>query len=160
MSMYGAVFSNGVWTHFPLSMSMTNGATPDGRLETGFAVDIMTNPQRSRAFLLQKGDSTPVLFDYDYNRSGNVSSTSAWDMNPLGAIVGNYKIGASPQHGFLLKNGAFTSIEYHGVGLVGPTVTAALGVNVHGDIVGWYTDPATGTNQHGFIAKRGKPGQR
>jgi hypothetical protein len=157
MSMFGAVFSGGVWTAFPLSMSMTNGGNPNSRMLTGFAVDMMMSPARSRAFLLREGDPTPILFDYDYNRSGNVSATSAWDMNPLGAIVGNYRIGTGPQHGFLLENGVFTSIEYQRPGLVGPTVTGAIGINVHGEIVGWYTDPATGLNQHGFLATRKKP---
>lgn len=157
MSMYGAVLSGGVWTGFPLPMSMTNGATPDLRLETGFAVDMMVTPPRSRAFLRRSGDPSPVLFDYDYNKSGNVSSTSAWDMNPLGVIVGNYRIGSGPQHGFLLENGAFTSIAYQAAGLVGPTVTGAIGINVHRDIVGWYTDPTTNFNQRGFLAVPNKP---
>jgi len=160
MSMYGAVFSGGVWASFPLSMSMTNGGTPDSRLLTGFVVDMMMSPARSRAFLLRRGDPNPLLFDYDHNRSGNVSATSAWDMNPLGAIVGNYRIGTGPGHGFLFENGVFTSIEYQGSGLVGPTVTSAIGINVHGDIVGWYTDPATGLNQRGFLARRNNPGHR
>jgi hypothetical protein len=157
MSMYGAVLSRGVWTAFPLPMSMTNGATPDLSVETGFAVDMMVTPPRSRAFLRRNGDPNPVLFDYNYNRSGNVSATSAWDMNPLGAIVGNYRIGTDPPHGFLLKNGTFSSIEYQAAGLVGPTVTSALGINVHGDIVGWYTDPTTNFNQRGFLATPNKP---
>jgi hypothetical protein len=135
-------------------MSMTNGGTPDSRLLTGFAFDMTMSPARSRAFLLRRGDPNPILFDYDHNRSGNVSATSAWDMNPLGAIVGNYRIGTGPGHGFLFENGVFTSIEYQGAGLVGPTVTGAIGINVHGDLVGWYTDPATGLNQRGFLARR------
>ena len=157
MSMYGAVFNEGVWTAFPLPMSMTNGATPDLSLETGFVVDMMVTPSRSRAFLRRNGDPNPVLFDYDYNKSGNVTSTSAWDMNPQGAIVGNYRIGAGPQHGFVLEDGAFTSIEYQAAELVGPTVTGTIGINVHGDIVGWYTDPTTNFNQRGFLAIRNKP---
>jgi hypothetical protein len=160
MSMYGAVFSGGVWTAFPLPMSMTNGGSPDLSVETGFTVDMMVTPPRTRAFLRRNGDPTPVLFDYDYNKSGNVSSTSAWDMNPLGAIVGNYRIATGPQHGFLLENGTFTSIEYQAAGLVGPTVTSAIGINVHGDIVGWYTDPMTNFNPRGFLATRKKPGTK
>lgn len=151
-SMYGAVVSRGVWTAFPLGMSMTNGATPDLGLQTGFAYDMTVN--RTRAFLLQKGNPTPVLFDYDYNKSNNVSFTTAWDMNPSGAIVGIYQIGTDPRHGFLLENGVFTSIEFDGPGLVGPTHTTAIGINPRGDIVGSYTDPSTNGNAFGFLATR------
>ena len=109
---------------------------------------------------MQRNGVDPILFDFDNNRSGRVSATSAWDMNPLGAIVGNYRIGSDPPHGFLLENGVFTSIEYQAAGLVGPTVTSAIGINVHGEIVGWYTDPSTNFNPHGFLASTKNPERR
>lgn len=43
----------------------------------------------------------------------------------------------------VFQNGVFTSIEFEGSGLVGPTVTNAYGINPRGDIVGSYTDPTT-----------------
>jgi hypothetical protein len=139
MSMYGAVFSRGVWSSLPVAMSMTNGATPDLRLQAGHLYDMAATPPRWRAFLRQDG----VVMPFDVP---GATLTQAWDMNPLGAVVGNYTDG-SGGHGFLLESGKFSSINIEGA-----SATAARGINPRGDIVGWYRD-ANG-RQHGFLRTR------
>ena len=53
----------------------------------------------------------------------------------LGRIVGGYFDTSEVPHGFLLRNGAFTSIDVPGA--VG---TRAFGINLVGQIVGGWTD--------------------
>jgi len=58
--------------------------------------------------------------------------TYARDMNPAAQIVGEYwKWAADTQRGFLLSDGVFTDLE------VGE-YSGARGINIQGDIVGWY----------------------
>jgi hypothetical protein len=143
-SMHGVVFSRGQWTGLPIGFSMTNGATPDLMHKTGLVFDSTAVPPRVRAFLLQNGTFAP--FDFP-----GAASTQAWDMNPVGAIVGSYS-NSSGGHGFLLENGTFTSIDFSGVG---PHITtAARGINPRGDIVGWYRDATNNGQQQGFLATR------
>jgi hypothetical protein len=139
MSMYGAVFSRGVWSSLPVAMSMTNGAMPDLRLQVGHMYDMTVTPPRWRGFLRQ--DGAVMAFDFP-----GATLTQAWDMSPQGAVVGNYTDGRGG-HGFLLENGQFSSIEVEGA-----SATAARGISPRGDIVGWYRD-ANG-RQHGFFRTR------
>ena len=60
--------------------------------------------------------------------------TNAQGINPAGAIVGTYKDAANAQHGFLLENGQFTSIDFPGA-----VMTVAKGISPGGVIVGDYT---------------------
>jgi uncharacterized membrane protein len=55
-----------------------------------------------------------------------------WRVNNLGQIVGVYGDGIT-NHGFLLSNGVFTTLDYPGA-----TDTVALGINDKGQIVGTY----------------------
>jgi uncharacterized membrane protein len=144
LSMYGTAFSRGAWADLSVAISMTNGATPDLSQQTGWLFDMTATPPRSRAFLLQ--NETLMPFDYP-----GASTTSAWDMNPMGAIVGIYRIGTDPFHGFLLERGDFTSIEFPGVGI---TNSRAFGINARGDIVGSYTDATNSSQAQGFLATR------
>jgi len=141
--MRGFVLRDGVYTGLDgtldglsLPSSMNNGATPDLGQIAGFFMDMGTNKRPS--YVIQNGSLS--LFDYP---SASVVSTRAWDMNPSGAIVGDYR-DATGVHAFLLENGSFASLTFPGA-----TVTQARGINPGGAIVGWYTD-ATGT--HGFLA--------
>jgi len=78
------------------------------------------------------------------------SQTSAKGVNASGDIVGVYVAGKS--HGFLLKDGQFTTIDFPGqfptVGgvLSGVRATSANGINPQGDIVGQYTLPVNDPN--------------
>jgi hypothetical protein len=141
--MRGFVWNRGNYTGLDGSLdglsapsSMNNGATPGLGQIAGFLMDMTMNKVRS--YLIQIGQLAP--FDFP-----GASSTRAWDMNPSGAIVGDYR-DTTGAHGFLLENGTFTSIQFPDA-----AVTQARSINPEGDIVGWYLD-ATGT--HGFLAMR------
>ncbi len=80
--------------------------------------------------------------------------TSAMDINNGGAVVGFYTDSAGKTHGFLLKEGNFTTIDYPGA-----VRTAAMGINSQGDIVGvHYEDPTRIPNSigaHGYLLQQG-----
>jgi hypothetical protein len=71
-------------------------------------------------------------------------------INPQGDIVGEYIDTSFNQHGFLLSNGTFTTID-----APGSTFTAATGINPQGDILGIYQDSIS-LNLHGFLLSKGK----
>jgi probable HAF family extracellular repeat protein len=79
--------------------------------------------------------------------------TNAQGISPGGDIVGTYIDSSGNQHGFLLSNGKFTSLDYPG----GPgTSTFARGISPDGDIVGSYTTPpGTPPYLHGFLLSQG-----
>jgi uncharacterized membrane protein len=118
--------------------SMNNGSTPDGSLLVGLFTDMDTG--RGRAYLLYGGD-TFIPFDVP----GSVS-TSGWDVNGNGQVVGVYRDAADKIHGFLWEDFQFSSIDYPAA-----TATRAFGINSRGAIVGAFVD-ADGTT-HGFIAR-------
>ncbi len=70
-------------------------------------------------------------------------------VNDYGVIVGHYGDAQGVYHGFILNNGAFTTIDING----GPS-TWVSGINDSGDFVGEYgTDPLE--PQNGFISRGG-----
>lgn len=76
-----------------------------------------------------------------------VRSTNASGINAGGDIVGGYVDPAGRGHGYLLRNGEFTTIDYPG-----SSFTDARGISPDGDIVGTYRltgEPAT--RIHGYL---------
>jgi len=75
---------------------------------------------------------------------GVAFSTTAFGISPQGDIVGTYT-DLGGQHGFLLRDGEFTTIDVPGslVGATGTLPTAARGINPEGDIVGSFTAPVS-----------------
>ena len=71
------------------------------------------------------------------------SNTFATGINARGAIVGIYYDNAGNEHGLLLKNGNFSTVDVPGsqVGVSGTLQTEANGINARGDIVGDYFAP-------------------
>ncbi|HWW14011.1 MAG TPA: hypothetical protein VN310_05065 [Candidatus Dormibacteraeota bacterium] len=71
------------------------------------------------------------------------SNTLATGINARGSIVGIYFDSAGNEHGFLLKNGNFSTVDVPGslVGVSGALQTGANGINARGDIVGDYFAP-------------------
>jgi uncharacterized membrane protein len=71
------------------------------------------------------------------------ADTLATGINARGAIVGIYYDIAGNSHGFLLKNGDFSTVDVPGslVGVSGTLQTEANGINNAGDIVGDYYAP-------------------
>ena len=69
---------------------------------------------------------------------GVARQTSARGINARGDIVGFYADSAGRQHGFLLQDGLYTTID---VPLAGVRATIANGINAQGEIVGQYVLP-------------------
>jgi uncharacterized membrane protein len=83
------------------------------------------------------------------------TETHAFGVNPLGEIVGFYFDSSFFEHGFLLSNGTFTTIDAPAALLPPPPSnngTAATGINSQGEIVGSYFDS---TGAHGFLLSNG-----
>jgi hypothetical protein len=78
--------------------------------------------------------------------SGIMPMTTASGINPSGDVVGTYKDPLGGQHGFLRRDGQFTSIDVPGAlaGVSGTLPTAAKGISPSGDVVGQYIVPASG----------------
>lgn len=119
--------------------SMSNGATPDGRLIVGFFMDRMM-ANRSRGYLLY-GD-TVIPFDVPGS-----ASTGAWDVNARGEVVGVYRDNTGLTHGFLWSDLRFRTLD-----VPDAVATRAFGINSQGLVVGSYTD--TANKVHGFVAAR------
>jgi len=128
------------YTQLDVPASMNNGATPDGSLVAGLYTDMMTG--LTHGYLVKNGNFEP----FDVPGS---NLTQAWDMNPAGDVVGNYRDTTGKSHGFLLKAGQFTSLDF-------PSAinTQARGINPGGEVVGWYID-STG-HTHGFLRSVGQ----
>jgi hypothetical protein len=82
-----------------------------------------------------------VLNPYDYE----YCSTSPLDFNDQGDIVGWYTANDGSAHGFLLKEGVWTTIDFPDA-----TSTEIQSINFEGDMVGAYTDSMGAL--HGFLA--------
>ena len=143
--MRGFLWKDGIYTGLDgtedglnVPSSMSNGATPDLGQIVGLFMDMTLS--KNRAFAIQNGNLTP--FDYP---STSVVSTRAWDINPSGAIVGDYR-DATGAHGFLLEDGSFTSLTFPSTTV---TLTQARSITPGGVIVGWYID---GAGARGFLA--------
>src|SRR5262249_38365274 len=76
------------------------------------------------------------------------TATRAAGINPSGDIVGRYTDAAGVTHGFLLSQGAYTTLDFPGA-----IYTQAIGVNPAGEIVGDYIDPNCST--HSFLLSQG-----
>ena len=105
---------------------------------------------RTLAFCLTSG---ALLFAADYRYAKidvpNSTLTSVNGVNARGDLVGRYDNAKGGTHGFLRRNGVFTTI-----GVPQATFTAARGINARGDIVG-RADDAAG-HQHGFLLRDGQ----
>jgi probable HAF family extracellular repeat protein len=81
------------------------------------------------------------------------SQTEPYGINPQGDIVGYCSDSSGNTHGFLLRNGQFTTFDVPGgEGSTFAQPTFAQAINPQGDIVGWYDDSGGG---NGFLLKRG-----
>ena len=74
---------------------------------------------------------------------GVAPQTAVNGINAAGDIVGTYIDGANHQHGFVMKNGRYTTLDVPGsfAGISGALPTVANGINPAGDIVGTYKVP-------------------
>jgi uncharacterized membrane protein len=95
-------------------------------------------PPPTHAYVIQNG--TFQSFDVPGSKF-----TAAWDINPGGNIVGEFRDLTGVFHGFLRTAEGYTSIDFPAA--IG---THAQGINPGGAIVGTYTDLNNVT--HGFLA--------
>jgi hypothetical protein len=74
---------------------------------------------------------------------GLAPQTAVNGINAGGDIVGMYIDGATRQHGFVMKNGRYRTLDVPGsfAGVSGTLPTVANGINPAGDIVGTYRVP-------------------
>ncbi len=138
---------------FGLSMSMNNGATPDGSMIVGLYTE-MSVPPHTHGFVVQNGvlQQPPAgAACYDVSRTPCYdvplsTLTQIWDISPAQQFIGTYKDSNGLQHGFLQNpdGSAPVQLDYPGA-----AVTIAFGINPGGVIVGQYS--ASG-NVHGFAA--------
>lgn len=75
----------------------------------------------------------------------NASYTDAVGINNRGDIVGSFS-DARGLHGFILRNGTFTTLDFPAQGVAG---TVAKGINDRGQVAGFYVQ--SGSNIHGFV---------
>src|SRR5262249_4002722 len=122
-SMRGIVITASGSSDIDAFASMNNGATPDGRRVVGFYLNMAAS--RNEAYVIEDGVFAPFLYP-------GSRSTSAWDTNPRGDIVGVYA-NSTGAHGWIRASGEFTSID-----VPGATATRVFGVNARGDVVGTY----------------------
>ena len=135
-----------------LSMSMNNGATPDGSTIVGLYTD-MSVPPHTHGFVLQNGALQQPAGAACYDVSGTPcydvplsTLTQVWDINPGQQFTGTYKDSSGNQHGFLQNPDGTppTQLDYPGA-----AATQAFGINPDAVIVGQYS--ASGS-VHGFAA--------
>lgn len=137
-SMHGFVRTRAGYAAIDVPASMSNGATPDGKMVVGLYTDMGTG--LTHAYVIDGGNFEP--FD-----APNSTLTQAWDVNPLREIVGNYLDTGGKLHGFLRNDSGFTTLDYPDA-----VATQARGINPQSSIVGFYRDAAGKT--HGFLLTR------
>ena len=84
--------------------SMNNGATQDLQLMVGFWFNMMDN--QTQGYMIENGVFTSSMVP-------GSNATSAWDVNPDGAIVGQYSVGTTLR-GFVKTGETYTTIHYPG----------------------------------------------
>jgi hypothetical protein len=94
-------------------------------------------------FLLSNGVFRPIEIGEE--------GSSVWGINIHGDIVGLYG-SANVTHGFALRNGNLTQIDYPGAVDFGITIPSDI--NDVGDVVGWYS-VVSGWPEHGFLLREG-----
>src|SRR5713226_1700966 len=142
-TMHGYVDQSGAYQSFAVPGTMHNGITRHGRIIVGV---VFPTPTTFYAYKVEDGD-------YQLLDIPNSISSDARDVNPSGEIVGFFIDSANKTHGFLLRKGEFTTIDFPGEDVVS---TQARGINPQGDIVGFYVskDALGKLHTHGFVATR------
>jgi uncharacterized membrane protein len=136
-SMHGMMLTRTGFEAIPEEMSMHNGATPNRRLIVGLFTDMMDN--RGKAYFVNRGRFQPFEVP-------GATFTAAWDLNPAGVAVGNYRDAKGRFHGFQFDGTTFRDVDFPGA-----SATRVFGINAGGDMVGTYVDTAGKT--HGFLAE-------
>ena len=133
-TMHGMEMRRG-FTGMDMSMTMNNGATPDGEYMVGLFTD---TDGRGKGYTVTRGSFVALEVP-------GALSTAAWDVNPSRVVVGVYTDAAGAVHGFQYDGQAFGRIDAPGA-----ATTRVFGINPAGDMVGNFVDTAGRT--HGFLA--------
>ena len=75
-------------------------------------------------------------------------ATMAFEINPVGDVVGRYHSADGKVHGYVLSKGTYSSIDAPGA-----IFTLSIDINARGEIVGRYID--TGGMVHGYLLSNG-----
>jgi len=113
------------------ALDMTEGGTIVGAFKT-------TTPGEEHGFL-----RTPDGQYTQIDIPGSIQ-TETYGINNSGDLVGRYRDSSGVDHGYLMRKGKVTTIDY-----VGPE-TYAWGVNSSGTVVGFSTDSPFGLSTGGF----------
>ena len=134
-TMHGFMFQRG-FSAIDMSMSMNNGATPDGEYVIGLFTD---TDGRTKAYVMEHGGMSALEVP-------GALGTSGWDVNPSRVVVGAYTDAAGAVHGFEYDGRSFTRVDAPEA-----AVTRVFGINDRGDLVGLFVDRSGRT--HGFLAQ-------
>src|SRR5438045_661055 len=90
--------------------------------------------------------SSNIAYHYTQFDVPGATSTEGNGINNSNVIAGSFTDSSGANHGYILQNGHFTTVDFPNA-----AVTSVLGINDHGDVVGVYqlvdnTHPA-----HGFV---------
>ncbi|HEY3442877.1 MAG TPA: hypothetical protein VGK29_19105 [Paludibaculum sp.] len=99
---------------------------------------------KQHGFVVSKG---VYVYPIDAPVAGT-AYTQVWGINEAGVIVGSYAA-PSVSHGFVLRNGKFTSFD-----VPDSTFTAGFAVNTEGDVTGHYGTPPSG-KMRGYLLRNG-----
>ena len=135
---HGFVYANGTYTTIDVPGSQFTEVT--GINAAGVIVGQYVGGGPLRGFIDDNGIIT-TLADPLAPPSGGTSATG---INDQGEVVGSYVDSLGTDHGYLYRNGTYTTIDDPNAGSMG---TNASAINDSGRIVGDYTDSTT---PHGF----------
>lgn len=136
-TMHGIVMARTGNQELERPTTMNNGATPDGRLITGFYTNMMNG--RTEGYVVEDGVFTPFVVP-------GSTFTAAWDMNPASEIAGVYRDAGGFFHGFVRRGDDYTALN-----VPGASATRAFGIDPRGDVVGSYVEAG---RTHAFLATR------
>jgi probable HAF family extracellular repeat protein len=134
-TMHGMRFDRG-FSAMDMSMSMNNGATPDGEYMIGLFTD---TDGRTKGYVVD-GSRFSAL------EVPGAIFTGAWDVSPSRVVVGAYGDASGIAHGFQYDGRTFTRVDAPAA-----AQTRVIGINERGDMVGFFIDTAGRT--HGFVAQ-------
>jgi len=160
---HGFVLNNGSFTTIDVPLALAPGVVPgvvgtsmngintSGQLVGTYVVKDNANPavkkatSTTHAFFENKGDF--ITLD-----PLNVRSQGGF-INTLGQVVGTYRDNTANQkrHGFIWRNGTFTTLNINAPGDHHVFGTVAFGINDFGEVVGNYVAEDDPAHRHGFL---------
>jgi len=137
-----------VWLHLLFSLLLSSAFS----LGAG-AQSVSTAPSENRLspagqMIVQASGQKPSALKFISFDFPHASATNPGGINARGDIVGNYHDANGVVHGFLLRQGVFSTIDFPNA-----QFTSARAINARGDIVGRILGPSG--DEHGFLLRDG-----